>query len=1217
MAAESKVHQAQITREDFVHLHNHTEYSLLDGLSRVGDLLDHIKSLGMTACAITDHGTLSGAIEFYKEAKARELKAIIGIEAYVAARKHTDKDSQKDKSRFHLVLLAMNNKGYENLMKLSSIAHLEGFYYHPRIDRDLLEQYNEGIIALSACMGGELGSAAKNGDYQGALEIAKWYKKVFGDRYYLEVQDHGHPNHYMCSEEQREVNEIVLRVAQELQIATVVTSDAHYLRHEDQEAHEVLLCVGTNSYLSDEKRMSLKEFPLHVESPQQIIERWGKTHPDVVRATREVADRCHVELDLGNILIPKFDVPKEHTEKSYLDELVYHGLLDRYKQQSAKMSADIPAIKQRLPKEVVERAEYELGIIDNMGFNGYFLIIWDFMAWGKERGIVFGPGRGSAAGSIIAYALGITELDPLKHDLLFERFLNPDRISMPDIDIDIQDSRRNEVIDYCVEKYGKDKVANIVTFGRMFARNAVRDVARVLEVPYAEADRLAKMIPPPVQGRHVPLRQSIKDQDDLATEYRDNQQSKRIFDLAMQLEGTVRNHGVHAAGVVIAPDEITKFTPLEMAQKGVVSTQYPMGNVEELGLLKMDFLGLSNLTIINNALRIVRKVHNKDIAVHEIPLDDTATYDLLGRGDTTGVFQLESAGMKRYLKELQPTVFEDIVAMVALYRPGPMQFIEDFIERKHGRRQIEYFHPKMKDALENTYGVLVYQEQVMQISKDMCGFTGGQADTLRKGIAKKIPEVLNKMKPEFINGAIEKSGATREEMEEFWKQLEDFAAYCFNKSHAACYALIAYWTAYLKANYPSAFMAALMTSDYDDTDRLAIEIAECQHMGLTVLPPDVEESFVEFAVVPGKKQIRFGMNAIKNVGTAAVEEIVEARKNKPFSSLEHFFADVSTKVANKKTIESLIKAGAFDRYGDRAKLLHNIDALLAYNHRVQKEKLSGQTDLFGANSGDDDSSQVKAELALSDEYVDVPAHERLQWERELLGIYVSEDPLEAFRAFLSEKAVRIADVTTEHNGKKTTIGGIVQASREITTKKGDKMAFITIDDGSTEAEVVVFPGVYNQQPSIYERDNVILVTAKVDAVDRDGNTLESPKFIAAEARLITHQEASSYQPTGRVKKPPTSRSSASKKANLSQVAQESTPEKPTRVYIRVLDSSDQAKLFAIKKVIDEHPGDIGTVLVLGSPEDKQAVKLPMSIDNNDTVLRELRKVVGDEMVKVQ
>lgn len=1204
-----------LTREDFVHLHNHTEYSLLDGLTRVDELLDHIKAQGMQACAITDHGTLSGAVEFYKAAKARELKAIIGIETYVARRKHTDKDPQKDKQRFHLILLAMNNTGYVNLMKLSSKANLDGFYYHPRIDHDLLEQYNEGIIALSACMGGEVGSALKDDDYAGAKKIAQWYKKTFGDRYYLEVQDHGHPDHDMNGQEQQAINEQILKLGQELEIKVVVTTDAHYLKHEDQEAHEVLLCVGTNSYLSDEKRMSLKEFPLHVESPQKIIERWGKTHPEVVRNTREVANRCHVELDLGSILIPNFDVPKGYTEKTYLDKLVFDGLHERYLGKQAPKKATIATIKKALGPSIVERAEYELGIIDSMGFNGYFLIIWDFMAWGKDRGIVFGPGRGSAAGSIIAYGLGITELDPLKHDLLFERFLNPDRISMPDIDIDIQDTRRGEVIDYCVEKYGKDKVANIVTFGRMFARNAVRDVARVLEVPYAEADRLAKMIPPPVQGRHIPLKTSLKENDELSSEYATNPQSKRVFDLAVQLEGTVRNHGVHAAGVVIAPDDITKFTPLEMAQKGVVSTQYPMNDVEELGLLKMDFLGLSNLTIIRNAIRIIKKVHDTEIEVDQIPVDDKKTFELLGRGDTTGVFQLESAGMKRYLKELKPTVFEDIVAMVALYRPGPMQFIDDFIARKHGQKKIEYFHPKMEDALQNTYGVLVYQEQVMQISKDLSGFTGGQADTLRKGIAKKIPEVLSKMKVEFIEGAEKVSGADKTEMEQFWKQLEDFAAYCFNKSHAACYALIAYWTAYLKANYPDAFMAALMTSAYDDTDRLAVDVAECRHMGIEVLPPDIVESFVEFAVVPGKDEIRFGMNAIKNVGTNAVEEIVELRKEKPFNTLEDFFGSVSTKVANRKTIESLIKAGAFDRFGSRAALLHNIESLLAYSQRAHKDALSGQTDLFG---GGDSTGVAQATITLESPPVEIPKQEQLQWERELLGIYLSEDPLESFRDYLREKTVSLSDITVDHHQRKVEVGGVITESRAITTKKGDKMAFITISDGTAETEVVVFPGVYAPQPALFERDKIVLLQGKVDGYDREGNALSSVKIIASEARELTYQEATAYQATGRSKKTPKPSNAKLNKANGHDTSSPALPAEnthPPRVYIRVLDSKDADKLKAIKRVLDDNSGDTEAVLVLGPADDKQAVRLPGRISAEDDSIAALKDCAGAENVK--
>jgi DNA polymerase III subunit alpha len=1177
--------------------------------------LDFVQAQGMKAVAMTDHGTLSGAVEFYKEAKARELKALIGIEAYVAARKHTDKDPQKDKSRYHLVLLAMNDQGYKNLMKLSTIANLEGFYYYPRIDRDLLETYNEGLIVLSGCMGGELGSALKVNDYVAARDIAEWYRRVFGDRYYLEVQDHGHPDNPLTNKEQQAVNKSVLKLSKELDIPAVVTCDAHYLNHEDQEAHEVLLCVGTGSYLSDEKRMSLKDYPLHVVPPQEIIGRWGQTHPDIVRNTRKVADRCSVDLNLGGILIPRFEVPKGHTEKSYLDELVFRGLVERYTSDMPKEldTLDVAACKKLLTKDVIARAEYELGVIDDMGFDGYFLIIWDFIAWGKSQGIVFGPGRGSAAGSIIAYALGITELDPLEHDLLFERFLNPDRISMPDIDIDIQDNRRNEVIQYCVDKYGADKVANIVTFGRMFARNAIRDVSRVLQVPYAEADRLAKMIPAPVQGRHIPLEKSLKEDPDLAREYQSNQQSKRVFDLAMQLEGTVRNHGVHAAGVVIAPDDITLFTPLEMAQKGVVSTQYSMNHIEELGLLKMDFLGLSNLTIIKNALRIIKKVYDTDMAVADIPLDDTKTYELLGRGDTTGVFQLESAGMKRYLKELQPSVFEDIVAMVALYRPGPMQFIDDFISRKHGKKEIKYLHPQMKNALENTYGVLVYQEQVMQISKDLAGFTGGQADTLRKGIAKKIPEVLAKMKVEFIDGAIKQSGADRGLMEAFWKQLEDFAAYCFNKSHAACYALIAYWTAYLKANYPAAFMAAVMTSDYDDTDRLAIEITECQHMGLEVLPPDVNESFVEFAVVPNSSQIRFGMNAIKNVGTGAVEEIIRARQDKPFDSIESFFQSVNTRVVNRKTIESLIKAGALDRFNDRSVLVHNIDTLLSYAHKVQKERDSGQTDIFGSDA---DGSTIHLP-ALALEPPPEPLHQRdlLLWERELLGLYLSQHPLRTFEIILSEQTVPLNSITSDHDKKKVVIGGAIQVFREITTKKGSKMAFATIEDTSGSIELVLFPGAYQQTLGIWERDRVVIVQGKVDGYDRDGNP-QSPKIIVDEAREITHEQAEGYQATGRKKRPPKASAAKSSRAQVAAVEPAPTAVQPPKLYIRVVDGSNIELLGAIKSSIDQCPGDTDVVLVIGPDSQRQAVKLQQRVAAQEQLFNELADAVGAENVKL-
>lgn len=1209
---------AKLSPSDYVHLHNHTQYSLLDGLTRVPDLVNFVKESGMAAVAKTDHGTLSGAIEFYKEAAASDVKPIIGIETYVAARNHTDKDPQKDKQRYHLILLAMNNQGYQNLMALSTIANLDGFYYYPRVDHELLEKYNEGIIALSACMGGEVGAALKNDQHDEAVEIASWYKSVFGDRYYLEIQDHGHPKNPLHSAEQQVINERVLKLGKELDIPVVVTCDAHYLKHEDQEAHEILLCVGTGSFLSDEKRMSLKDFPLHVEDPQAIIDRWGDDYPEVITNTREIAERCNVEIELGKILIPKFPVPEGETEKTYLDKLVYRGLSWRYGDVAEPEAAalTIEEARKHTPEEVLKRADYELGIIDSMGFNGYFLIVQDFINWGKNQGIIFGPGRGSAAGSIISYAIKITDLDPLKYDLLFERFLNPDRISMPDVDIDIQDTRRDEVIQYCAEKYGSDHVANIVTFGRMFARNAVRDVSRVLQVPYAEADRLAKLIPQPVQGRHIPLAQSIKDDPDLKREYETNETSKKVIDQAMILEGTVRSHGVHACGVVIAPDILVKYLPLEMAQKGVVTTQFPMGVVEELGLLKMDFLGLSNLTIINNCLRIVRKVYKNDIELSTIPLDDAKAYQLFQRGDTTGVFQFESAGMKRYLRELKPTVFEDIIAMAALYRPGPMQFIDDFIGRKNGEKAITYFHPSMENSLKNTYGVLAYQEQVMQISKEVCGFTGGEADTLRKAIGKKKADLMAKMKDKMIEGGQRVSGIDKASMEQFWKQLEDFAAYCFNKSHAACYALIAYWTAYLKAYYPAAYMAALMTSDFDDTDRLSIEITECKKMGMDVLPPDVNESFVEFAVVPGDRpQIRFGMAAVKNVGTAAVEEILRARKeNGKFETLEDFLGSVNSRIVNRKALESLIKAGAFDRFSDRSTLLCNLDAMSAYAQRMQKQLSSGQTDLFG-NVSEDVTLAMKPQLALAAPTERFDMHEQLLWERELLGLYLSQHPLQLFEHYLEEQTVPLSSLKPEHDGKKVTIGGTVTESREIMTKKGQKMAFVKLEDMHGEVEVILFPSSYQQTLGIWARDNVVLARGKVNAKDRDGNLGTEVKVMVDDAREITTAQAEAYQATGKKIKGPGARGVKGVTVSTKPAA---PPERtaPERLYIRLQDSKDQTMLLSLKQTIDQFSGSMDVVLVLGDEGMKQAIKLPSGITHTEEVVVQLANLVGSENVKV-
>lgn len=1217
----------QLQASDYVHLHNHTHHSLLDGLSKIPDLIARVKELGMEAVAMTDHGTMSGTVEFYKEAKDAGIKPIIGMEAYVAARSRHDRDPQKDKARYHLILLAMNETGYKNLMMLSSRANLEGMYYKPRIDHELLEECNEGIIALSACASGELGENLRVDNYEEAKKIAAWYKSIFKDRYYLELQDHGHPDAPAQWDVQVGINKHLERLSQELDIPCVVTSDGHYLTHDDQDTHEILLCVGTGSFLSDEKRMSLKDFELHVTDPAEIIERWGKTHPEAVANTKVIADRCDVELDLGKILIPKFPVPEGETEKSYLDKLVYQGLAVRYNNLDPSDVLDMTPdqIRPTLAKDVADRLDMELDVLERMGYNGYFLIVQDFINWGKSQGIIFGPGRGSAAGSIIAYALNITDLDPLKYDLLFERFLNPDRISMPDIDIDIQDTRRDEVIKYCADKYGESRVANIVTFGKMAARAAVRDVARVLQVPYAEADRLSKMIPPPVQGRHIPLKVSVQSDADLKKEYEANQTAKQVFDYAIRLEGTIRSHGVHAAGVVIAPDDIVKYVPLEMAQKGVVSTQYPMGPVEELGLLKMDFLGLSNLTIINNALRIIRKVYKTDIDLSTLPLDDTKTYELFQRGDTTGVFQLESAGMKRYLRELKPTVFEDIIAMVALYRPGPMQFIDSFIRRKHGQEEITYLHQGMENSLKNTYGILVYQEQFMQISKEWCGFTGGQADTLRKAVGKKKIDLMQKVKPEFVEGAVNVGGATKQIAETFWDQLEEFANYCFNKSHAACYGLISYWTAYLKAHYPDAFMAALMTSDQDDIDRLAIEITECKHMGLKVLAPDINESYVEFAVVPNENTIRFGMAAIKGVGVGAVEEVLRAREDGKFTSVEDFAKRVSTNKFNKKAWESLIKSGGFDAMGDRSDLLFNLETIQAYASKVQKEALSGQTDLFGGMS---EVASIQPTVSLQPAPVKHTQKERLTWERELLGLYISAHPLDNYDAYFEEQTIPLSRMTPEVDGKKATIGGLVSTVRTIVTKSGTKMAFVGLEDKTGEGEVIVFPNLYEEVGAKLTQDAVIRVSGKISARDRDGNLGSDAKMIADEIVLVSEAELRDYESTGRKMEAP----KASGKVRAMRVAgkapaktgaapaQASPRPQPVmdippvkKLFVHVKDPDDHATLVELKKICSEFNGNTDIVLVLGADK-KSAIKLPFRIDGSDALVGELVKLLGEDAV---
>lgn len=1237
----------ELVPSDFVHLHTHTYHSLLDGLTKIDDLVDNVKASGMEAVAITDHGTMSGAIEFFKEATSKGVKPILGIEAYVAARTRFDRDPSYDKPRYHLVLLAKNQIGWQNLCSLTTKAWVEGQYYKPRIDHDIMAEHSEGIICLSGCAGSEISESIRAGDFEKAKELANWYKSVYGEDFYLELQDHGHPecpNHW---EVQKEINDGLFRLHEELDIPMVVTCDSHYLTHENQDAHEILLCVGTGSYLNDEKRISLKEFDLFVTDPRDIIERWGKVDPEIILNTKRIAEKVNFEFEFGKILIPKFPLPEgEESEKGFLDKLVFQGLGERYVgipvDEVKKMT--IPEIRKKLSKEVIERVDMELGVLDGMGYNGYFLIVQDFINWGKSQGIVFGPGRGSAAGSIIAYALHITDLDPLEYDLLFERFLNPDRISMPDIDVDIQDTRRNEVIQYCTDKYGIDRVANIATFGKMMAKNAVRDVARVLEVPYSEADRMAKLVPDPNQGRHIPLRVSLENDQDLKHEYETNPTAKTVYDFAMQLEGTIRNHGVHACGVVIAPDDLVKYLPLEMAQKGVVATQVPMGQVEDLGLLKMDFLGLKNLSIISTAQKIVKKTYGIDLDLSKLGLDDKKAYELLARGDSTGVFQLESAGMKRYLRELKPSKFEDIIAMVALYRPGPMSEIPKFIARKHGEEPVTYYEDHMENALKNTYGILVYQEQFMQISKEVCGFTGGQADTLRKAVGKKKIDLMKKMKGEFIEGAVKHSNADRGKVEAFWEHLEEFANYCFNKSHAACYALIAYWTAYIKAHYPDAFMAALMTADSDDTDRLAIEIAECRSMGIEVLGPDVNESFKDFAIVPHENKIRFGLLAVKAVGSGAVDAVLNARKaDGKFTSILDFAKRVNARQFNKKAWDSLIMTGAFDQFGTRSDLLFNLERIQEYGSKSQKEALSGQTDLFGFAGAED--MRVESSIELINAPKQHTDKERLTWERELLGLYVSAHPLDRYVKYFEEQTQPLSQVQPNTDGQKATIGGIVIDVRTIITKSGTKMAFVKMEDKTSEGEVIIFPNLYSEISEKLKIDTVLKIEGKISARDREGNLKSDAQIIAETVSIITDEELENYESTGRradglkARKVPQTKTISQNVSNMqkkeftpknnssavlnkpsekstlnpSRSAENYQAEKIQRVFVHIKNPSDHESLLSVKKICGKFPGMSEIILVLGEVE-KSAIRMPFKVDSNSDLPKELVRLLGEDCV---
>lgn len=1051
----------------FTHLHTHSHYSLLDGLSRIDELIAKAKEMGMEALALTDHGVMYGAIEFYKKAKKAGIKPIIGCELYIAENSMHDKRPNIDDKRYHLIVLAENNTGYKNLIKLVTAAHLEGFYYKPRVDKELLKKHSEGLIGLSACLGGEIPRALLAGNYQKAKKIALEYGEIFGkNNFFVEIQQH--PN----LKEQNSINPQLVKLAHEINMPVVATQDSHYTHADDAHAHDVLLAVQTGNKLDDNDRLTMKDDDFSFLNYEQMLEKFSTLGEDAVREafenTSKIAERCNVEIELGKTKLPNFPLPENYKNAGeYLKKLAYDGLTVRYGNNTTD--------------EIRDRLEYELKVIGQTGFASYFLIVQDFVNWAKQKGIVVGPGRGSAAGSLVSYLLNITNIDPLKYNLLFERFLNPERVSMPDIDLDFDDARRSEVLKYVANKYGHDHVAQVITFGTMAARGSIRDAGRALGYSYDLCDKVAKMIPlTPNQGK-TGLVAAIETVDELKQAYNTNPDVKKLIDAASRLEGVARHSSTHACAVVITPEPLTEYLPLQKdTSEGDIITQYEMHAVEDLGLLKMDFLGLANLTIIHNTINEIERNHGIKIDIDAIPLNDKKTFRLLQEAKSTGVFQLESDGMKKYLKELKPTELEDIIVMVSLYRPGPIELIPQYIARKHGREQIKFLHPRLESIFKNTYGVMVYQEQLIEAVKALAGFTIAEADVLRKAVGKKIKKLLDEQEDKFKTGA-KKTGIPDRIANEFWSLVEPFNRYAFNRSHAACYAMIAYQTAYLKANYPTEFMAAFMNSETGDVERVAFLIEECKSMGINVLPPSINESYERFAVVTAgdKPSIRFGLTAVKNVGDNVVATIIRERQNiGQFRTIEEFVSRIQSKDLNKKSLESLIKCGALDILGERNTLLHNLETLLSHARDKQKHSSTGQVSLFGAS--------IETELPPLRLATAEPAKswEKLLWEKELLGLYVSDHPLNTYQAQLKlENVTPIKSITVSMPGS-VKVGGVITKIQKIVTKTGRPMMFSWIEDLTSKIELVVFPNVFEKNPEVWKENSIIIARGKIN--DRDG-----------------------------------------------------------------------------------------------------------------------------------
>ncbi|MFH1856170.1 MAG: DNA polymerase III subunit alpha [Candidatus Omnitrophota bacterium] len=1139
---------------DFVHLHTHTQYSLLDGACRLKDLVDRANEFKMPSLAITDHGNMFGAIEFYSMAKGAGIKPIIGAELYMAPESRFDKSSRVGEgTAFHIILLAKNMRGYQNLMKLVSTGFVEGFYYKPRIDKEILAKHCEGLIALTACLKGEIPSAILRGKKDYAVKLAGELNEMFGKgNFYFEIQHNLIP-------EQDKLNKELISLSKTLSIPLAATNDIHYLRKEDARAHEILLCLQTQTKLTDEKRLKFQTDEFYFKSPDEMKRVFAEV-PEAILNTVVIAEKCGLELEFGKVHLPKYDTPAGMNEGAFLRKLCEEGVEKRFGECT-------PQIKNRL--------EHELKVIEGAGFNGYFLLVWDFVHFAKQQKIPVGPGRGSAAGSLVAYVLGVTDIDPLKYDLVFERFLNPERISFPDIDIDFCYERRDEVIKYVTEKYGQDKVAQIITFGTMAARGVIRDVGRVMDMSYGDVDKIAKLVP---ADPNMNLDKALQLEPQLKSLYDGDPAIKSLINTSKALEGLTRHASTHAAGIIISRDALDEYIPLFKTPDGQLTTGYAMGSLEKLGLLKMDFLGLRTLTVMDETVKIIKRTKDKEIDLFSLPLDDKKTFKLLSKSESLGVFQLESTGMRDLLRKLKPEQFEDIVALLALFRPGPLGsgLVEEFIKRKHGEVPIEYPHPKLESILKETYGVLLHQDQIMVIGIKLAGFSFGQADILMRAIGKKQPEKMQQMKEDFLKGAVA-GGIKPETAEEIFTLMAHFTGYGFNKSHTTAYAMIAYQTAYLKANYGVEFMTALLSSEKDNTSKIAQYIEESKRMGIKILPPDVNESYAKFTVVGNS--IRFGLSAVKNVGAGAIESIVNSRKEKgKSSSFTDFCERIDSRLVNKKVMESLIKCGAFDGFGPhRSQLMAGLDNALNSADSVAKDRQKGQLSFF---DGENPGENFKRDFYEVPQIEEWPEAQRLAYEKEMIGFYITGHPLERYqKALKTYNTSSIAGLSELSDGKEVIVGGVISRVRNtVTKKKGEKMAILRLEDLNADVEVLVFPRSYAENAPFIKEDEIVFIRGKLDARE------EVRKVIASDIIPIKNMHE--------------------KFAN--------------GLIVNLTAPGLQEKdLHALNEVLKESPGSVAVFLNLDSPNGRQVkIKLSPSVKVKITqkLIFKLKELYGEEAV---